>query len=403
MGRRPGFGRRRQRGLAVTALLNVILGLLLIYLVFAIVVSRLQEWLSNALSSRGKFLRDGVHRMMGDSGLATRVMRHQLVSGLYRDRTARIAPPSYVEPASFALALANVLVRRGSPPEVSTRTTGSGAAKAEASTQQLSYQNLRAALASFSAQRSPIAEALLPVVDRAGDLDAALKGIEEWFAAGMDRVSGWYKTSARRRLFVIGFAVAALANVDSIEIFRSLNANPLQAARLAEVAEKLGKTGELGGVDVKALGDRPPNDKEWQALRTWLSSSVDMRALPIGWACLGAVTSPTGEDRTAVTVKAPEPTPKPQAAPAKPKAIPEDKAKAPAAAQQKPLSAWDRCGAEFHETATRMATADWFVKLLGWLLSAFAGSLGASYWFAAISKVINIRSSGPRPEPDKKK
>ncbi len=37
------------------------------------------------------------------------------------------------------------------------------------------------------------------------------------------------------------------------------------------------------------------------------------------------------------------------------------------------------------------------VKLLGWILSGVAISMGASFWFEALSKIINIRNAGKKP------
>ena len=39
------------------------------------------------------------------------------------------------------------------------------------------------------------------------------------------------------------------------------------------------------------------------------------------------------------------------------------------------------------------------VKLLGWLLTAFAVSFGAPFWFDALSKLGSLRTSGPKPTP----
>jgi hypothetical protein len=305
----------------MTALLNVVLGMLLVYLIFAIVVSRLQEWVAQRLCERGKHLREGIYRLIGDEDVAARLLRHSLISGLYKNPSARASPPSYIEPESFGLALASIILRRGN------------------SQQPLTYLNLRTAIERFSAQRSPVAEALLPIMDRAnGDLPAALKGIEDWFSAGMDRVSGWYKTKSRKMLFRIGLVLAILFNIDSIAIFQALNHSPAQAARLAQVAEEVNKAGNIDSVDIM---------KEAQGL-------------PIGYRCMGAAT-------------------------------------ALAANNTPDKSLWTGCRAELEETWSNTTPSQWFMKLLGWILTAFAGSLGASYWFAAISKVIDIRSSGPRP------
>jgi hypothetical protein len=45
----------------------------------------------------------------------------------------------------------------------------------------------------------------------------------------------------------------------------------------------------------------------------------------------------------------------------------------------------------------------WFSKILGLLLTAFAVSLGAPFWFDMLKKIINIRSAGKSPREIKEK
>ncbi|HYW59165.1 MAG TPA: hypothetical protein VE909_01480 [Xanthobacteraceae bacterium] len=40
----------------------------------------------------------------------------------------------------------------------------------------------------------------------------------------------------------------------------------------------------------------------------------------------------------------------------------------------------------------------WLVKALGWIVTGLALSLGAPFWFDTLSKFINIRGAGPKPE-----
>ena len=42
-------------------------------------------------------------------------------------------------------------------------------------------------------------------------------------------------------------------------------------------------------------------------------------------------------------------------------------------------------------------------SLFGWLLTALAISLGASFWFDLLSKLVKIRTAGPKPDQDKQK
>lgn len=42
---------------------------------------------------------------------------------------------------------------------------------------------------------------------------------------------------------------------------------------------------------------------------------------------------------------------------------------------------------------------DWLIKLSGLLLTAFATTLGAPFWFDAMNKLVNLRLNGSPPEP----
>ena len=46
---------------------------------------------------------------------------------------------------------------------------------------------------------------------------------------------------------------------------------------------------------------------------------------------------------------------------------------------------------------------DWLRKVAGWLLTAFAVSLGAPFWFDLLNRFINLRVSGKAPEEKPKK
>jgi hypothetical protein len=40
----------------------------------------------------------------------------------------------------------------------------------------------------------------------------------------------------------------------------------------------------------------------------------------------------------------------------------------------------------------------WLTMALGWLITAFAVSLGAPFWFDLLNKFVNVRASGKAPE-----
>ncbi|WP_233752810.1 hypothetical protein [Flavilitoribacter nigricans] len=44
-----------------------------------------------------------------------------------------------------------------------------------------------------------------------------------------------------------------------------------------------------------------------------------------------------------------------------------------------------------------MSVYNWAVKILGWIITAIAISLGAPFWFDLLRKIVNLRSTGEKP------
>ena len=344
--------------------LEVLMGLFLIYLIFAIVVSGIQEWWAQYRGHRGDFLRTGLLRLIGDESIFVRVLQHPLIGSLYRDRAARGKPPSYIDPNNFALAFAQVVIRRAGASATTTEATR------ESGGSILTFDRLRHALTDLAAQRSLVAAAALPIVDQAqGNLDIALKGISAWYAGGMDRVSGWYKAYAQRRLFVIGFLVACLANVNTLEIYHALSRSTDLRTQLADMADTVGHTQKIGDVDLGVLNTRELTAEESQAvLKAALSNPAI--TLPIGYGCLVSVNIKPEKRDTNL----------------------------PSSFDAQASSSARRCLKDLRSTAENWGVSDWLSHVLGWGLTALAGVLGAPYWFAALTKIVGIRGSGPKPK-----
>jgi hypothetical protein len=350
----------------MSLLLDVAIGLGVVFLLFSVAVSGINEWVAQASGRRGEFLRLGVMRLINDQAVFYRVLHHPLIGSLYRDRAAQGKPPSYIEPKNFAVAIADVLIARAS---------GTPSAHREPST--LNVAALQAAIRSPVLASSPVSAALAPILDRAqGDLEKALTDIEAWFNSGMDRVQGWYKGHANRALFVIGFLVAAAGNVDTIEIYHALNTSaPLRAAVVA-AAENITKTGKVGDIAVQDAQGNALTGEQIESLRRQTTSILAANTpstWPIGYACLNVELqqSPVGTT-------------------------------APAAGPMVPLNAntWKSCVQEFTTTVKTRSASAWLVKLAGWTLTAFAGTLGSTYWFQLLCKAIDIRGAGKKPVQD---
>jgi hypothetical protein len=46
-----------------------------------------------------------------------------------------------------------------------------------------------------------------------------------------------------------------------------------------------------------------------------------------------------------------------------------------------------------------VGVGSWLIKLLGLLITVLALSLGAPFWFDALTRLASLRQSGPKPKP----
>ncbi|WP_421795427.1 hypothetical protein [Haliscomenobacter sp.] len=50
------------------------------------------------------------------------------------------------------------------------------------------------------------------------------------------------------------------------------------------------------------------------------------------------------------------------------------------------------------EDLKSMTPSDWVIKILGWIVTALAVSLGAPFWFDLLKKLVNIKAAGNEPK-----
>ena len=163
------------------------------------------------------------------------------------------------------------------------------------------------------------------------------KSVEDWYDAQMGRISGWYKRWAQFVLFVVGLGLALFLNLDTLQIGHTLWVDePVRNAVVESVAN----------------GNLCQNVTSDAAQRTCAQTTLtDLRlgGVPIGYP---AHCAPTG-------------------------------------------SRFGECVATpFGPKPVGWALA---MKLLGFLVTAFAISFGAPFWFETLSRLGSLRSTGPKP------
>jgi hypothetical protein len=327
-----------------STVLEVAVGLFFVYLLLSLLCSAITEYVEAKFNNRAKYLQRGIALLLNDTDgrgadLAKQLYEHGLVRPFYRDGNRL---PSYIPSRTFSLALWNLATTAAANQAGGTQAGAADGGPAAGVINDL--QKIRAVVATSVPNRE-LRTALLTLIDEAdGDIAKARKNIEEWYEAMMDRVAGWYKRSTSVLLLILGFAIAALVNADTISIARTLARDGALRSSIVGAAQQRLETplqtaaangAQAGGPDSEAAAEareRVAADNLRQA-----RADIDALGLPLGWAGPSA-------DRN------------------DPRRLPAD-------------------------------PFEWLLKILGIALTGLAVSQGAPFWFDILNKFIVIRST----------
>jgi hypothetical protein len=208
-------------GLFNSTMLDVIIGLIFVYLLLSILCTSANEWVSTITRRRGELLRKGIHQLLenqtipGDEdkdGFLRAFYRHPLITSIMHDKNH----PAYISPRVFTAVVTDLLT--AAKPGSIDFTDLEGGAK--------------------TLPDGQVKKSILAVVQRSNrQLEAAQAAIEGWFNDSMDRVTGWYKRRTQIWTVVIALALTAVANADTVQIVRRLWQDPVLRSAVVEEAK----------------------------------------------------------------------------------------------------------------------------------------------------------------------
>jgi hypothetical protein len=225
------------------------------------------------------------------------------------------------------------------------------------------FTNLRrgvAALSVISPEVNQTLNALLLNIEeyvgqQESKLARARQYVEKWFDDSMDRVSGVFKRYSQWLALIIGLILAAVLNVDSVDLTLYLWREPAVRQALAENA----RTFELTQEELEA------NPEE--ALQNFRNQFVGL-SLPIGWGFTQVPTSAFYDDQC-------------QLFPMENQSF------------GIPVIGSNLCLTPPNSNSQ----SNLGLKVLGILLTALAARQGAPFWFDILKRVVNPRGTGANP------
>ncbi len=345
-----------------SSVLEVVVGLFLVFFVFATICSGIAEWISRALRLRADYLLRGLRNMLdgagnqqrqvmantaasssgdsaqasagasptvtapnqpnldssGNDSVADRLLRSPLVATfgqqLDGDPLSKRVMPSYLPAETFATALVDLVVPDDSG--------------------EMSMDTL---VAGINGLPEPARSTLLALAKSArGSTTAFRTSVARWYDDNMTRVSGWYKRHVT--VFVVGLAlvVTVACNLNSITLARTLYTN--QDARQALVNQ------------ADALTSCPSGQAARCATQARNAvTRLGQTSLPLFWQTTNpACTTPRAQ-----------------------------------------CSTLERVGLD--------SASGWVIAIIGWLIAIVALSMGAPFWFNLLSKIASLRATGDPP------
>jgi hypothetical protein len=338
--------------------LDVLIGLITVYLSFGMACTVIVEALASWLSVRSKNLQAALSEFFAGElkegkKFVDAFYEHPLVQALSKGIKGR---PSYIPPETVVQVVESLIM-----------TANGAATTLDEAVDKLpgapNSNRIKGILETFVAQTS-------------NDATAFRGAVEKHFDAVMDRASGWVKRRQQKAAFWIAAVLVIVANVDTIVLATSLASSPDAREKMVAIAQDRLEDARAGEkkIEEQAQNKNGANG----AIGRGEELQYAEPATPADQQDAGA----TSDDALKQAKNQTE-------------AALRNVREAEMALQSAGLPmGWKEWPSPI----------EWPAKIVGLLVSIFAVSLGAPFWFDVLQRVMRVRQSGvsPREKEDEK-
>ena len=256
--------------------LNVVIGLVFIYLLYSLLATVISELIATALGLRARNLREAVDRMLNDEkegGFLLRLWdslklmktpKNKVVNSFYDHPEIKYLGssgvfklPSFFKADTFSKTVMSLFF--GDNPQDKKHI--------EAKINQI----IELAKSANKSDRilDPETAAYLRSLwlEAKGDVDLFRLEIENWFNRTMEHTSEWYKSKIRAVLLVLGFCLAWFFNADTFVIVKKLSTDRVAREQLVSMANSYIQSNPLA-VDTGLVN----HDPSFEAIKARMDS-----------------------------------------------------------------------------------------------------------------------------------
>lgn len=324
----------------IPSTINVAIGLFFIYLLLSLLISEIQEFLASSIFDwRAKNLYRSIQFILGDS--ATELLYQYPLIKSWKDYKQRVnknsVGPSYIPNSTFALALISVIIEKsGVQPEINSLTIDDFILAINSEEIKQFFDPDQIKLFKILALKTKNKAGDIP------DIEPLETAISDWFQQSMIRASGVYKRQVKMITLTIGFLVAMGLNADTLNITNRLFQEPVLQENISQSIDIV-LTNNPNSPLNNCLNSDAEFTKNCQDLtENFLYSYLfDFSSLPLGW---------------------------------------------------------DQSNLNQQFNSGENIVIQLFKVIMGWGLTAIAISMGSSFWFDLLNKLINVRNTGSKPQ-----
>lgn len=358
-----------------SVILEIVIGLVFIYLLYSLLATVIQEIISTNFSFRAKILEKAISRMLEDGNtfrfrlqgmvslfIASRKQpekmspsrlfyNHPLIYYLGEDK--KHSKPAYINKATFAKVIIDLLRGDKVKPGIDIKALIQG-----------SLDEGKTAWGQVQIDEQTLIFLNSLWTDANGDIEKFKISIEGWFDETMQRASGWFKKYTQVILLFVGLGISVVFNVDTLEIVNKLEKDPAIREQLVQQADNF-------------VAAYPNLDKELIEAKTQHARLLEIVSKK---STTGDSIDPSIEEQKIIAYE-------------------QLKVKRDSlidAANQLIKEDLNKVNNLLGQQIWSYEWKGWpyfFQSLFGWFITAIALSLGAPFWFDLLNKLMKLRSS----------
>ena len=388
-----------------SSIIDIAIGMVFVYLLLSLICSATNEILERFSRQRARGLEKGIMEMLHSENedesagvketeeLVRSVYEHPLVYSLFAKPYSPGAKtlPSYIPSRNFALALMDL---------IGNGMAAGATAPSGTSPDPSPMVRLRAAIDANEKLPEQVKKALRTFVDASNSPARVRENIEQWFDSSMDRVSGFYKRRSQMIVLIIGLILTILLNVDTITLIRTLSTDRVMRDSLVAAATEYAKNNTVPPAKASASPTRGSADSKPPSTTSPTPASagnINSAAPENGNNAEAASAGNSNPAASSTNSPAPGPATVASAGPS-----PTPACDTPECLINQNLGAFERVSLPIGWSRTNnppdprsiyISRGQWGLRIIGWLITALALSLGAPFWFDLLNKFMVVRAT----------